>query len=196
MKTNSVMKKVFLAVAVSNLALSVPVVAQNVDVAEAKNRTRKIDKLISRLKNYSPQGTYKAGYQEGSSDQREIDRLNNKFDTTKDKLQDEITKESEQLDNEYKRRMTAATSVDEQKQLYNEYKNAANSLGAEHKQKINQQLGGILEDINIVRDARNINLMQHEYASRAEAAPYKIKQLRCELSDKVDAYLKEHGYAE
>jgi hypothetical protein len=195
MKTNSVMKKVFLAVAVGNLALSVPVVAQSANVAETKNKIRKFNKLAARLDHYGIQKTYLSGYREGLADQREMDRLQNKFETTANKLQDEMAKEWKQLKDKYDKKEAAATSVDEVNRLNDEHQKAIDLLSAEHKQKM-KQLNEINEDIKIVYDARYIHMMEYEYVLKMEDAPYKTKRLQREFNRKFDTYLKENGYAE
>jgi hypothetical protein len=196
MKASKMMRRVFLAVAVGSLVLSAPVAAQDANVAEAKNRLHKFKKLISRLKSYSTQKTYSSGYIDGAEDQREIDRLNNQYEITRKKLHDKEMEEIKQLGDECKRRIEATTNADEANRLCNECKKAANLLDAKQRQKRDQQLGEIIEDMRIVNDAQKLNFMKYEYKSRMEAAPYKAEQLQREFVRKSDAYLKERGYVE
>jgi predicted transcriptional regulator len=196
MKASKMMRKVFSVVAVGSLVLSVPVAAQDVDIAKLERKASKFDKLTSRLNHYSTQRTYSSGLKEGAADQREIDRLQNKFETTGAELLAESAKKIKQLGDEYTKKAAAATSADEVKRLNDEYQKAADLLEAEQKQKMDQQLSEITEDIKIVSDAQNLNLICYEYELRMKAAPYKTEQLQREFNRRVNTYLKENGYAE
>jgi hypothetical protein len=196
MKASKMMRRVFSAVAVSNLALSAPVAAQDVDVAELESKASRLDRLMSRLKNYSAQRTYASGYKEGVEDQREIAYLNDKLWMAWQKISDEALKKTEQLGDTYRRSISTATSVNERNRLQNEWQRMANLLAVERERKKSQQVRKIYKVINIIKDARKLNLMSYEYESKIKTAPDKAEQLQHEFDRKFDTYLKEHGYAE